>query len=75
MKGFEEYHESGEGEEYQSEQIALHEEDFTLIYSYTILESNEIKPIQIIISCSSRCFRDVIVDKDIEQLLLFMNKC
>ena len=74
MENFEDCHESEEREEYQSEYINLHEEDHAGIYSYTILGSDEIKPIQIIASCSSEKFRDAITDIDIEQLLLSMNK-
>ena len=74
MENFEECHESEEGEEYQSEYINLHEDYLAGIYSYTILGSDEIKPIQIIASCSSERFIDLMTDIDIEQLLLSMNK-
>ena len=66
MERFEEYHESEVREEYQSENINLHEEDLAGIYSYTILGSDEIKPIHIIASCSSERFRDAMTDMDIE---------
>ena len=74
MENFEECHESEEGEEYQSEYINLYEDYLAGIYSYTILGSDEIKPIQIIASCSSERFIDLMTDIDIEQLLLSMNK-
>ena len=47
---------------------------FIIQQANIILGSDEIKPIQIIASCSSERFRDAMTDIDIEQLLLSMNK-